>query len=611
MVYFLYALFAAIVAFAFMRKVLPTIVNFVVFGLICFLAMPTFAWGFYGGLFCIVLPIAAGYAWGIGYAAFNDFNITDSKARELKLGGIGTAAVAVVFLALVPMFTSWSAFHASNYRELLPVEERDFDTEQVLLDQAQARFVDQALAKRAAEELLGNNLGLGSRCVIGEMNIQSVNGRLWWVGPLEHRDFFKWASNGTTPGYMMVSANNYSDSKIVQDYELSIGMGGSFSGYLPRYLYQNGYATVGLTDYTFELDDSGKPYWVVTIQKPQVGFSGLVAKGVLVVDPTNGTIAEYSIDDAPTWIDRIQPQNITDGRIDDWGDFVHGWWNSWLAQRDVINASEGTSLVYTADGRCAWYTGLQSAGGSDQGTMGFMLVDARTGQAKFYRRAGITEAAARDVIKGQAQEKGYDSTWPIPYLVNGVPTFISVLKDDSGNPQMVGMVAYNDRTLVVVGESLRECLRLYSSKLRSQGTSLAIDGKVTAVSFEGTITRIGEETIGSETMFYIMIDTVDSKVFSIPSHLSQEILITRRGDNVKVTALDTGNAVVDVESFDNLDIKLSKTEDQKTLDARYQEALKRRAERKGRFSTDALLRSIDSETLQRLLEAIRKQEEKK
>src|SRR5690606_3836066 len=85
--------------------------------------------------------------------------------------------------------------------------------------------------------------------------------------------------------------------------------------------------------------------------------------------------------DAPAWIDRIQPESIVEDRISDWGVYVEGWLNSWTSGNNVIKASQGTSLVYTADGHSAWYTGLQSKGSSDQGTMGFMLVDTRTGKA--------------------------------------------------------------------------------------------------------------------------------------------------------------------------------------------------------------------------------------
>jgi hypothetical protein len=606
MIYALFALFAGLVALAFTRRVIPTVVNSIVFLVLSWLFMPTLAWGFWGTGFLIFLVLAAGWAWNLAF-----MENSEVAARTAGYGGIGLAALFLIALILVPMLTTWSAFHADTYRSLLTVEEKNFDTEQVLLDQTQARFVDQNLAKRSAEELLGNDQGLGSKVSVGTMSIQSISGRLWWVAPLEHKSIFKWWSNGTTPGYIMVSAAEYSDRRIVLNYDMRIGMGAHFGAYLPRYLYERGYATTGLTDFTFELDNEGKPFWVVTTIEPKVGFGGFVATGVVIVDPVSGKIERFSIADAPAWVDRIQPEDIVDARIDDWGEFVKGWTNSWMAGDQVLNASEGTSLVYTADGRSVWYTGMQSQGSSDEGTMGFMLVDTRTGKASFYRRAGITEAAAKKVIEGQVQEKGYKATWPIPYLVSGRPTFISVLKDEAGNSQMIGLVSYDDRTVLAVGTTLREALRSYASQLRSKGTSLAIDGHVELKTFEGTVVRIGSEQIRSETIVYITIDTVDGKVFSIPTHLSPEVILTARGDKVKVSAYETANAVIDASQFDNLGIKLEKTEDQATVDARYNEALKARDASKDRIDAQSILRDVDPETLRRLLDAVKELEKRK
>lgn len=608
MIYLLFGLLAAGLAFALSRSVVGTVVNGILGTIFAWFVMPTLAFGFWDSTLLVTVFVLGGWAWNLLYLdSYDRRDNSGGKAQVIQaVVAIGFTVLAVI---VVPMFTTWSAFHAGSYQKLLEVEVKDFDTEQMLLDQTQARFVDQALAKRSAEELLGNQQGLGSKVDVGTMSIQSVNGRLWWVAPLEHKDIFKWLSNKTTQGYVMVSANDYSDSRIVLGkFDLRIGMGGHFGDYLPRYMYQNGYATRGYMDYTFELNDEGAPFWVVTVFDKKVGYGGEVATGVVVINPVNGEMKEYGIADVPAWIDRIQPESIVEDRISDWGVYVEGWLNSWTSGNNVIKASQGTSLVYTADGHSAWYTGLQSKGSSDQGTMGFMLVDTRTGKASFYQRAGITEAAAKEVIEGQVQEKGYTSTWPIPYLVNGVPTFISVLKDQAGNTQMIGMVSYNDRTVMGVGKELRTTLREYGAALRSKGTSLAIEGEVELKSFEGTIIRIGREQLKETTIVTIMLDTVGNKAFSVPSHLSPEVLLTKEGDSVRVSALDTGGGVIDVDKFDNLGISLQRTEDQAAVDARYEEALKARAERKDRLDAETVLKDIDPETLKKLLDAARKLE---
>jgi nicotinamide riboside transporter PnuC len=46
-----------------------------------------------------------------------------------------------------------------------------------------------------------------------------VNNDLYWVAPLLHSGFFKWINQEGTAGYVMVSATNERDVKLVQNIE--------------------------------------------------------------------------------------------------------------------------------------------------------------------------------------------------------------------------------------------------------------------------------------------------------------------------------------------------------------------------------------------------------
>jgi hypothetical protein len=57
----------------------------------------------------------------------------------------------------------------------------------------------------------------------------------------------------------------------------------------------------------------------------------------------SGVINEYSIAKTPKWVDRIQPLDFIEDQLNDWGEYVHGYWN-FLMQ---INFKlEGLTLVY-------------------------------------------------------------------------------------------------------------------------------------------------------------------------------------------------------------------------------------------------------------------------
>ncbi|MEG0952026.1 MAG: hypothetical protein RSE96_08885, partial [Niameybacter sp.] len=63
---------------------------------------------------------------------------------------------------------------------------------------------------------------------------------------------------------------------------------------LARHVYLNGHTNVGLTDFTFEIDDNGVPFWVVSLYEHTIGFGGSDAVGVATVNASTGEVASYT-----------------------------------------------------------------------------------------------------------------------------------------------------------------------------------------------------------------------------------------------------------------------------------------------------------------------------
>jgi hypothetical protein len=92
-----------------------------------------------------------------------------------------------------------------------------------------------------------------------------------------------------TAGYVMVSATNERDVKLVQKpsdgkpIKIKYQPEAYFQSNIERHLYASGYAFVGLADFSFEIDDEGTPFWVVTKYEKKIGFSGNDAVGIILV----------------------------------------------------------------------------------------------------------------------------------------------------------------------------------------------------------------------------------------------------------------------------------------------------------------------------------------
>ncbi|MGE5474662.1 MAG: cell shape-determining protein [Ignavibacteriales bacterium] len=449
----------------------------------------------------------------------------------------------------------WDMFNAEKYQAQLgtPVKAeytKDFE----LFDANQIPIVDPDWAPSLCKKTLGQITALGSQVEIGEFTTQNVNGKLVLVAPLEHSGFWKYkASPGGTPGYVMVSARNPEDVKLVTDIDgkkipIKYQPCAFFDEDLERHIRTHGFMKAGLTDYSFELDDQGYPYYCVTEYENQIGWGGQEAIGIIVVNATTGEIKHYSIDKAPAWIDRIQPMWIFDNQSYNYGEYVHGYWN-W-SDKDKITPTSGTAIVFSK-GRCYFFTGMTSAG-NDDSTVGFLMCDTRTKKTFFYKMSGAHEQAAQQTAEGAVQDFEYTAAFPLPVNVNGEPSYFMTLKDNGGVVKMYAFVNIKDYRLVGVGKQIEEAKLAYMNALSETGNKATFEKVSYKYQYQGKVKRIGLKIVGGESYYYLIIEGVDNKIFTASAGLSPEIPITAVGDTVDVKYNDGKNNTASIESFDNL-----------------------------------------------------------
>ena len=482
------------------------------------------------------------------------------RTSKLAKNNFYIAILLIVYITVVPFITSSPILHSRAYKNLLgEVKVSNFAKDVSPVSVNDIRLVDEDMAMKLGDKKLGEIPSIGSISKLGKFHIQSVNGELYWVSPLVHRDLIKWFNNMEgTKGYVMVSASNPQDVRLVQEVNgKKINIVYQPDAYLhqdlKRHMYLKGYVNIGMTDFNLEIDDNGNPFWVVTLYDHAVGYSGSNAIGVATVNPQNGDIKSYDIDNAPKWIDRIQPEEFVVNQINDWGTYVKGFLNSVISEEGVLVSTEGTSLVYGKDGKSYWYTGITSAG-SDDSTIGFMLVNTRTKEAKLYKQPGATETAAMVSASGKVQEKNYEATFPVMYNILDKPSYVISLKDKAGLVKMIAFVSVEDYTIVGIGETKEDAFRNYREQLKSKGNKLTIEDLTSQEVKTGVITRINSDVSEGNTYYYFTIDSNKDVIFIVSSKISNEIPITKEGDKVKVIYEKGQKGSIDITEFNNLEI---------------------------------------------------------
>lgn len=530
-----------------------------IFGLILvYLNHPVLQFGFFG--FPIIILILLGIYFFISLGLSVDSTgkkfIISTRPRKWLLISM---LLVVLYITIVPLVTTATIFHTSSYQKMIGEVKNGekISTHIAPISMDKIRVVDQDLAYLLGEKIIGSQPALGSQIVLGKFSIQKVNNELYWVAPLLHSGFFKWLNNREgTPGYVLVSATNERDVKLVQTVnnqpvKIKYQSGAYFQSNIHRHVYLSGYATTGLADFTFEIDEQGNPFWVIATYDKQIGFSGENTNGILVVNAQSGEIKEYNIDNAPAWVDRIQPADFIENQLNDWGEYIKGYWN--FSNQDKLQITEGLTLVYGKNDRSYWYTGLTSVG-SDESSVGFVLVDTRTKETTFYKQSGATEYAAQSSAEGKVQEKGYKTSLPIPYNINNIPTYVMTLKDDGGLVKMYAMVAINDYTIVGVGNSMRETLTSFKSAFNSTGNRINPSSADAKKSLKSIITRIQSDVKNGNSFYYFTIKDYPN-IFVGSSQVSSELPVTIVGDSIEISFDIDEEKVIDVTRFDNKNFK--------------------------------------------------------
>lgn len=470
------------------------------------------------------------------------------RSATVAIGGIGI----ILAFTLIASFLGSEWLNAEKFRDQISVTSETFSEDFDLVAFDKVPLVDYQTAAQLGDKQLGKIQGLGSQYDIkADYTLVTAMNKIYRVSPLEYQDLYKWFQNRSTgiPGYVRVNVNDLNDVKLI---ELNQGIKYAPSAFFQDDLMRHvrfAYRTEILSDFSFEIDETGHPYYVISVIEPKIGFfSGWDAVGVIVVDAVSGDMAKYDLDEVPVWVDRVQPTDLAWYQIDNWGYYVNGFFNTLFGRKDVIQTTEGFNYV-VIDGQVHVYSGMTSVG-SDRSIVGFSLINLRTKAATYYQVGGADETSAMSSAQGQVQDLGYSATFPILLNFEGVPSYFMSLKDNEGLIKQYALVSVTDYSVVGVGTSVEAVKTSYRQRLVEVGLLEAPE--ITSTTLEATITRIASAIVNGQSTYYVTV-AEDPRLFVVDVNLSPEIVLSQVGDTVRLTyKTDAPGSTIGVLEFDNL-----------------------------------------------------------
>ena len=465
--------------------------------------------------------------------------------------GLGFALIA---FTLVFSLLSSEMLNAGRYRDQIQItSSNEFNAQFDAIQLEKIPLVDQNTAQQLGDKQIGRVQGLGSQFDINDEYILiNQKDNVYRVSPLEYQDSIKWFQNREKgiPGYVRVNVADASDVKLI---ELREGIKYAPSAFLSEDLMRHvrfKYRTEIFDATSFEIDDEGNPFYVISVIEPEIGwFGGWDTSSVITVDAVNGDMQKYVIEEMPAWVDRAQSARIAWYQIDNWGYYVNGWINTLFGQKDMIQTTDGFNYV-SIDGQTHIFSGLTSVG-ADRSIVGFALINLRTKEASYIQIGGADEISAMNSATGQVQHLNYESTFPVLLNVDGFPTYFMALKDYEGLVKLYAMVSVQDYALVGVGASVEEARLTYLMQLKEGGQ--IVDLPIDAFSAEGIVLDIKEVVLDGTSVYYLMLEG-QSGLFIVSSKTSVEASFTKIGDNIALRYQKRSDLVYDVQTFDNLNL---------------------------------------------------------
>lgn len=455
--------------------------------------------------------------------------------KMLRIPVIVAACAAAIYI--IGSLTGAVIFNAGRYRELLTVETGDFQEDVDAISYNQIPTLDSASAIRLGDKKLGELSDMVSQFSVMEYYYTQINynGTPVRVTPLEYVDVFKWFNNvkDGIPGYIMINMVSQ-DVSLVRFSDIGCdNMKYSTAEHFQRNLYRHlrfSYPTYIFEEPTFEVDDSGVPYWVCPRVEYRIGlYGGRDIGGVVLVNAIDGSSQYYPVREVPTWIDRVYNADLIIEQFDYYGTLRHGYWNSVFGQKDCRKTTDGYNYV-ALDDDVYMYTGVTSVA-ADQSNIGFVLTNQRTKETKFYEIAGADEFSAMRSAEGEVQNLRYESTFPLLLNVGNEPTYFVALKDNAGLVKMYAMVNVRQYQIVATGQTLRECEENYIKLIRSEG--ITTEDTSGAVELTAVIEDIRTAVIDGNSYYYFRLAGSD-KYFTASVSSNSEIVTYNVGDNVTV-----------------------------------------------------------------------------
>jgi hypothetical protein len=408
----------------------------------------------------------------------------------------------------------------------------------------QIPVVDRDTASRLGKRKLGEMSDLVSQFEITE-NYTQINykGSPYRVTLLAYGDIIKWLGNRAEgiPAYILVNMTTQETDLV----RLSDGIKYSDSEPFMRNTMRAlrfKFPTKIFDEVSFEIDEEGTPYWIAPTISYKIGiFSGRDINGAVIMNAITGKAEWFPLSEIPSWVDQVYISDLVINQLNYNGLYQSGFFNSIFGQKGVLQTTEGYNYIAIGDD-VYLYTGMTSVA-QDESNVGFVLVNMRTKETKFYKVPGAEEYSAMDSAEGKVQQMNYTATFPILLNVADRPTYFMSLKDSAGLVKMYAFVDVEQYQIVGTGQNVTEAKANYEKELKGASVVPEDETGDERITVSGIVEEIDEAVVSGNTCYFIKLQN-NPEIYSASITVSEKLVFVDEGETVTFTAEKNSRKII-------------------------------------------------------------------
>ncbi|MDR3189730.1 MAG: hypothetical protein LBT80_00815 [Lactobacillaceae bacterium] len=480
-------------------------------------------------------------------------NAKQASAWSLMPFSIALIAVAVVFAGSISQAMTVRPMYQSITQEVKKEAPLTKDDQPIAL----STQASENMMKKAFSQVPDSSLYR-----LGDLSAQYIDGKPYYVAPVEYNGFMSWFMHRSLPGYFKISATDMNDTAHFVKEPLTYSETSYLNYNIARKIYFKNAKYQQAGEPILEINEQGQAYWVQTLLNMR--WAGQLTYNdihVSLTNATNGHTTVYATDKLPDWVDvGVSPEAATKMNRTFGNPYALNFQHKNQIKPTENGSEAGVTPVFNADKTISYFDDFTTVTSNADSDKGYSMINSRTGKLTFYtgKNVGIMDSdGAMKVAKQLHPQNKWHGSNPVIMNIDGTPTWVVSMMDSNERFREYAYIKGADQNVIGEGDTAADALTSYRNSLASNFEAASSnDASVKVQKITGKVTRVNPNADLNDKQVVIFKLENDEVLYTIDPDKNQLALLMQPGDEVQIKVkVIKGAKVANVINFTDNTLK--------------------------------------------------------